>query len=63
LFKDKLLKIIPQELLDEACDKIQIKLGTVSREEFDVKCKLLDKIEKQLNTIEYTLAEIKSKRT
>jgi len=35
----------------------------VSREEFDLKCKLLDKIEKQLNIIEYTLAEIKSKQS
>ncbi|MBT4962981.1 MAG: hypothetical protein HON32_02265 [Francisellaceae bacterium] len=61
--KDKLLEIVPQELLDEACNKIQSKLGTVSREEFDLKCKLLDKIEKQLNIIEYTLAEIKSKQS
>jgi len=63
LLKDKLLEIVPQELLDEACNKIQSKLGTVSREEFDLKCKLLDKIEKQLNIIEYTLAEIKSKQS
>jgi len=61
--KDKLLEIVPQELLDEACNKIQSKLGTVSREEFDLKCKLLDKIDKQLNIIEYTLAEIKSKQS
>jgi len=63
LLKDKLLEIVPQELLDEACNKIQSKLGTVSREEFDLKCKLLDKIDKQLNIIEYTLAEIKSKQS
>ncbi|MBT6208181.1 MAG: hypothetical protein HOI53_09160 [Francisellaceae bacterium] len=63
MLKDKLLEIVPQELLDEACNKIQSKLGTVSREEFDLKCKLLDKIEKQLNIIEYTLAEIKSKQS
>ena len=57
--KDKLAKLIPKEVVSDLQDNLQIKLNGISKEEFNAKCKLLDRLEKQLNILEFEVNELK----
>jgi BMFP domain-containing protein YqiC len=61
LIKEKIIKLLQQDIVSDLSNEIQEKAGLVSREEYDANCKILSRLEKQVNLLEFEINELKSK--